>query len=249
HRFAREAREEVKINKAATHRSANLAQEYNGSAYLCSPAKDVKFANSCIAIETALISTKPNTFWKIDSGAFQHFSGNRNNFLNLKKWDQKQLVSTANGSVVESTGYGDCKVGDLLLKNVWLVPKFDVALISIRQLGTIGIDVLFTKNKAVATKIDTIVFVAYLTDGLYQVSSQFQHTTESAHIAQTPLNTHNNFRPQITLQTLLSIKQIPLEIQPEFESKAQLWHYRLGHIGYNAINRLGNCGLVQLDKR
>ncbi|KAI0992637.1 hypothetical protein K3495_g15548 [Podosphaera aphanis] len=104
----------------------------SGSAYPGLPTKAVK---SYIAIESALISRKLDTYWKIDSGASQHFSGNKNDFLNFTKWTQTQLVSTANGSAVESTGYGDCKVGNLLLQNVWLVPSFNVALISVRQLG------------------------------------------------------------------------------------------------------------------
>ncbi|KAI1001952.1 hypothetical protein K3495_g6249 [Podosphaera aphanis] len=73
-RFANEAREEVKSNKAARSNSY-IAHEYSGSAYPGLPTKAVK---SYIAIETALISRKLDTYCKVDSGASQHFSGNKN---------------------------------------------------------------------------------------------------------------------------------------------------------------------------
>ncbi|KAI1003213.1 hypothetical protein K3495_g4996 [Podosphaera aphanis] len=131
HRFSREARDETKANSAANNGFANIAQEYNGSAYFSAFQDNHCFVNVHIATETAM-SAHLSGLWNIDSGASQYFSGNKADFINSTKWDQKKLVTTADGNVAESTGYGECKVGSLTLKNMWLVPSFSFRLISVR---------------------------------------------------------------------------------------------------------------------
>ncbi|KAI0994743.1 hypothetical protein K3495_g13438 [Podosphaera aphanis] len=181
HRFAREARDATNANSAANNGFSNISQEYNGSAYFSAFQDNLCFVNAHIATEFVM-SAHLSGLWKIDSGASQHFSGNKADFLNLTKWDQKKLVTSADGNFAESTGYGECKVGSLILKNVWLVPSFGVRLISVRQLGDRGIDVLFKGSKFTATKDNLVILSGKLIDGLYQVSSQQFYSTESAQV-------------------------------------------------------------------
>ncbi|KAI0999082.1 hypothetical protein K3495_g9114 [Podosphaera aphanis] len=209
HRFAREARDETKANSAANNGFANMAQEYNGSAYF-SDFQD----NNC--------------------------------------FDQKKLVTTADGNVAESTVYWECKIGSLTLKNVWLVPSFSVRLISVRQLGDYGIDVLFKGSKFIATKDNSVIIYGNLIDGLYQVPSQQICSTESAQAVGVTPNPESSTDQSINATTSAIQTQLrpsPIEFNLDFESQAQLWHYRLGHAGYKAIERLAHQGIIKLDKR
>ncbi|KAI0997550.1 hypothetical protein K3495_g10638, partial [Podosphaera aphanis] len=247
--------EEVRANKDACNSSANLAKEYNGTAYFPAPLSDKNSVISYIATETALLSTNLLTFWKVDSGASQHFSGIMSDFDSFTKWKHEKLVSTADGNLVKSTGYGNCKIGNFILKNVWLVPKFSVRLISVCQLGNIDIDVLFKGSRAIATKGGSVVFTANLVEGLFQVSSQSNQAEDSAKMALERSNSqtsslHNTSGIQHPTNTShLEHHSSSHAPSSEFASKPHLWHYRLGHAGYKAIERLGRDGIIRVEKK
>ncbi|KAI1002956.1 hypothetical protein K3495_g5246 [Podosphaera aphanis] len=132
------------------------------------------------------------------------------------------------------------------------MPSFDVALIPVRQLGLVCINILFSGNKAVASKSDQIVFVAELANGLYQVSSQFQPSVNLTYAPEISLNAFTHQNPPKSLSELEHNENIQtLNQQPlsDFESRAQLWHYRLGHVGYKAIEKLGSNRIIIINKR
>ncbi|KAI0994984.1 hypothetical protein K3495_g13195, partial [Podosphaera aphanis] len=117
--------------------NANLAidnPQYTRDDYLLLP-HIAQYAN--VVVETALMPVYRNkSSWKIDSGATRHFSGRISDFLGLKRWSLPKYVSTANGNTCPSDGYGICKIGDLVLKDVWYVPDFkDIRLISVGALN------------------------------------------------------------------------------------------------------------------
>ncbi|KAI0994751.1 hypothetical protein K3495_g13428, partial [Podosphaera aphanis] len=142
-----------------------------------------------------------------------------------------------------------------ILQNVWLVPKFSVRLISVRQLGNIDIDVLFKGSRAIATKGGSIVFTANLVEGLFQVSSQSNQVEDSAKIALERSNSQTSFLHNTSgIQNLTNTSHLEHHSSshapsPEFASKAHLWHYRLGHAGYKAIERLGRDGIIRAEKK
>ncbi|KAI0998170.1 hypothetical protein K3495_g10021 [Podosphaera aphanis] len=122
-----------------------------------------------IVIETALVSTnKMKISWKIDSGATRNFSGRLGDFSVLKRWLLPKSVSIADGNTSSSDGYGTCKIGDLILKDVWYIPAFkDIGLMPVGALNKDGVRLVFENCLATATKDSKILFKAPLQDNLF----------------------------------------------------------------------------------
>ncbi|CAJ2645142.1 unnamed protein product [Trifolium pratense] len=235
-RYQREAQEETRANS----NKANIATEYNGSNYLLS---NTNLESCSIVAETLLLATSPSNMWKIDSGASQHFSGDQSDFKNSITWTQNQRVSTASGNIVFLTAYGDCNIGGLTLKNVWLVPAFgNIKLISVCQLGIAGYETLFKSSEVKVYKGNLVILTARLIDGLYQLSS----TSTTKYKPQQSAYLNETFQNSTLKPTLDSQSDSDINIQPT--TNAELWHYRLGHTNYKDINKLSNLVIIKIQK-
>ncbi|KAI1007220.1 hypothetical protein K3495_g1003 [Podosphaera aphanis] len=185
-----------------------------------------------IVIETALVSTnKMKISWKIDSGATRHFSGRLGDFSGLKRWSFPKSVSIADGNTCSSDGYGTCKIGDLILKDVWYVSAFkDIGLISVGALNKDGVRLVFENCFATATKDSKILFKAPLQDNLFQLSHESMQTGGSN--AQFSFSAHQSGSTETSTSTD-EMSRLP-------SNDAELWHFRLAHASYKTISKLPN---------
>ena len=89
--------------------------------------------------------------WKLESGATSDFKNNKSSFENLKASDNASVLH-ADGSPCTVIGTGDVHIKNcndqLTLREVRLVPDFDVNLMSISQLTNSRLKVLFDDKEA-----------------------------------------------------------------------------------------------------
>ncbi|KAI0994560.1 hypothetical protein K3495_g13621 [Podosphaera aphanis] len=156
---------DAKSNDGAHANVASDLSQFNRFDYLSS----YECAN--IVMETALMTNLQDKFcWKIDSGATRHFSGKISDFSGLKRWSSPRQVSTADGNICSSEGYGICRIGSLILKDVWYVPAFkNIRLISVGALNKDGISLKFKDGVATGKKDKTVLFHAQMYNDLYQL--------------------------------------------------------------------------------
>ncbi|KAI0993764.1 hypothetical protein K3495_g14419, partial [Podosphaera aphanis] len=218
--------DEVKRKQQHGNLASASRSEYKRDDYPCSNI------NANIVIERTLMSVPmQNLNWKIDSGATKHFSGLHGDFSGLKRWTSPRYITTADGNTCTSDGYGLCKIGDLVLKDVWYVPAFKgIRLISVGALNRDGIKVVFEDSIATANKGKDILFTAPLIDGLFQISNQSITPQKSTQ--------HSFSAHQSGCTSQIHISNDEMSRLPSNDS--ELWHSRLGHASYKTISRLPN---------
>ncbi|KAI0995703.1 hypothetical protein K3495_g12479 [Podosphaera aphanis] len=213
-----------------SNNSANVASDtsqLNFYDYIC-PNQHVN-----VVMETALLSVyRSKSSWKVDSGATRHFSGRLSDFSGLKRWSMAKNIFTANGNTCPSDGYGICKIGKLVLKDVWYAQAFkDIKLISVGALAKDGINVTFDNCTATARR-KTVIFKAPLCDELYQLID------ESLHVQPCPKSQQSLSAHQSGSTAKIPI---PIDEMPRVPTHdAELWHFRLAHASYKTIARLPN---------
>ena len=184
--------------------------------------QDQEQANIASAyVSTAIINQSRND-WIIDSGATNHISGYLGHFLSIKRFREPRAIRIANGSIVQAYGYGSTAVtAALQLPTVWYAPEFDqTSLISVNMLNSDGIEVRFLPNKAVIGLRGSVqLFTGYEHNGLRKINQ-----SETAFISQ-----------EARLQSETS-QSTP--ISTATETDIELWHRRLGHTNYKAIEQL-----------
>ncbi|XP_077233389.1 uncharacterized protein LOC143875667 [Tasmannia lanceolata] len=90
--------------------------------------------------------------WLIDSGCSHHMTGNQNKFMRLRKYDGNHAAVTVDNSVHAMKDVGDvtvtsrCGEGNSILKDVYHVPGMAKNLVSVAQITSAGIYVLFGPN-------------------------------------------------------------------------------------------------------
>jgi len=89
--------------------------------------------------------------WIIDSGASQHLSHDRMQFLTYKDVTPGLTITIADGTKIHTRGIGDIKVltesGEIMLTEVWHVPNIGASLISVARMVDAGYKVEFEKSK------------------------------------------------------------------------------------------------------
>ena len=171
----------------------------------------------------------------LDSGASKHFSGVKSDFPQIKRWQSPRKVVTADGTSVDALGYSDqvwtTPQGELRLNEVWYVPSFGgVRLISIPQLIDNSISITFKRGKAIGIEDNgdgKIIFSVsrnatdnlFTLDKYYAVSALETSITDNVHNLE---HAHRDFTDQP---------------DPE-EDHWELMHRRLGHINYDALQKL-----------
>lgn len=170
------------------------------------------------AIALLSIGSNEGRMGCLDSGATRHFTGLKDDLIYLRPFKQPRKVSVANNSEVSAIGFGDVKMGKVVLKDVWYVPDFGTTrLISVRTLTPQGLKVLFEGETATGTKGGEWVFTATPRNNLYCVTSLTINPKEEeqARIAQ-------------ALKATADLQEL----------KMDLWHRRLGHASRRDIEKL-----------
>ena len=99
----------------------------------------------------ALMSRSREILTIVDSGCSQHFSGIRDDFSAIKRWDTPRVVQVADGKTIQCEGHGTISFRadnkEVTLKKVWFVPEFgNTRLLSVWRFNEREIDVDFVKR-------------------------------------------------------------------------------------------------------
>ena len=124
---------------------------------LCADSKEDSDTVTLVASALSVISSK--NCWIIDSGASQHMSNCKSNFINLCNLSAPISVEIGDGCRLQATGVGNIKLNIILpqenksvtLKNVLFVPELSCSLISVQKITEGG--------KAVASKRDKLFYI------------------------------------------------------------------------------------------
>lgn len=98
-------------------------------------------------------TSEKNQDWYIDSGATRHMSPTKENFLNFKEV-QIRDVKIGDGSTLKAEVTGDVKIKvlsnygyrDIILKDCLYVPKLQPNLVSVLKITSLGYEVSFLNN-------------------------------------------------------------------------------------------------------
>ncbi|KAF7825162.1 Retrovirus-related Pol polyprotein from transposon RE1 [Senna tora] len=81
------------------------------------------------------VTSNPSRYWIVDSGAFDHMSGDSGMFSSWYPYTQNYKVQIADGSLSDVTGIGEVSPSDsITLKSVLFVPKLKCNLLSVAKL-------------------------------------------------------------------------------------------------------------------
>ena len=176
---------------------------------------------------SAILKIEDNAhIWLLDSGASNHISGNINLFESIYSIPPV-TIQTANGDSFTANQKGMIKltirseslhmiVPDLpiTLINLIYVPHLNENLLSVGKMTNVDVDVNFCKNHSYLSKGNVIL--AYGT----KISNLFIYTA------------------------IITPKPRIISVQYAELTESTLWHYRLAHANYNAIEKMSRLKLV-----
>nr|GEY86860.1 hypothetical protein [Tanacetum cinerariifolium] len=154
--------------------------------------------------------------WYLDSGCSKHLTGDRSQLVNFI---QKFLgtVKFGNDHVAKIMGYGDYQIGNVIISRVYYVEGLGHNLFSVGQFCDSDLEVAFRQYTCFIRSLDGVdMLFGSWENNLYTLS----------------------------LQDMMASSQICL-LSKESKTKSWLWHRRLSHLNFGAINHLARQGLVR----
>ena len=148
----------------------------------------------------------PGSNWIIDSGASQHLSCHRTEFLTYKTVSQSLAITIADGTKIEAYGIGDMEItteiGVIRLTDVWHVPNIASSLISVTRMVDAGFTVEFGGTACYISNGGPKTKLGHRNGSLYQLSQvSFPPTIESNSQNRANLGLATNQSPNATLET------------------------------------------------
>ena len=103
----------------------------------------------------------------VDSGATRHVSNDKSIFINLQR--QEGRIQQADGSEIKSPGQGTISLQNLnaTVKNVMYAPHLQDNLLSVSQLTSQGLKLVFTKSRCDIIRDNKLILYAKCVNGLY----------------------------------------------------------------------------------
>lgn len=169
------------------------------------------------------IKTHP-TYWAIDSGASRHATPYLNIMSNVKKMEREEPIIFGNNEVAVATHCGTVEftttIGNrrthVRLEDVLYVRDLAANLFSVKQATNRGARVVFEDGKCVISTNHGRLAEAYQHEGLYTLMVQY------------------NGKNGTDVKALVAaVKETP-----------ELWHRRLGHMGYTNLSKLLKGNMV-----
>nr|GFC15818.1 retrovirus-related Pol polyprotein from transposon TNT 1-94 [Tanacetum cinerariifolium] len=154
--------------------------------------------------------------WYLDSGCSKHMTGDRSQLINFV---QKFLgtVKFGNDHVAKIMGYGDYQIGNVTISRVYYVEGLGHNLFSIGQFCDSDLEVAFCQHTCFIRNLEGVDLL---------IGSR-----------------GNNFYT-LSLQDMMASSPICL-LSKASKTKSWLWHRRLSHLNFGAINHLARQGLVR----
>nr|GEW39939.1 retrovirus-related Pol polyprotein from transposon TNT 1-94 [Tanacetum cinerariifolium] len=154
--------------------------------------------------------------WYLDSGCSKHMTGDRSQLINFV---HKFLgtVKFGNNHVAKIIGYGDYKIGNVTISRVYFVEGLGHNLFSMGQFCDLDLEVAFRQHTCFIHNLDGV----------------------------DPLTgSRGNNLYTLSLQDMMASSPICL-LSKASKTKSWLWHRRLSHLNFGAINHLARQGLVR----
>nr|GEY98962.1 hypothetical protein [Tanacetum cinerariifolium] len=154
--------------------------------------------------------------WYLDSGCSKHMTGDRSQLINFV---QKFLgtVKFRNDHVTNIMGYGDYKIGNVNISRVYFVEGLGHNLFSVGQFCDSDPEVAFRQNTCFIRNLDGVDLLT---------------------------GSRGNNLYTLSLQDMMVSSPICL-LSKASKTKSWLWHCRLSHLNFGAINHLARQGLVK----
>ncbi|GJR01796.1 retrovirus-related pol polyprotein from transposon TNT 1-94 [Tanacetum coccineum] len=154
--------------------------------------------------------------WYLDSGFYKHMTGDRTQLTNfIHKF--LGTVKFGNDQVVKIMGYGDYHIGNVTISRVYYVEGLGRNLFSVGQFCDSDLELAFRKNTCFVRNLEGVDLLSGSRGtNLYSLSVGDMMTS--------------------SLICLLS---------KAIKTKSWLWHRRLSHLNFGALNHLARNGLVR----
>nr|GEX48724.1 retrovirus-related Pol polyprotein from transposon TNT 1-94 [Tanacetum cinerariifolium] len=154
--------------------------------------------------------------WYLDSGCSKHMTGDRPQIVNFV---QKFLgtVKFGNDHVAKIMGYGDYQIGNVTISWVYYVEGLRHNLLSVGQFCDLDLEVAFRQHTCFIRNLDEVDMLT---------------------------GSQGNNLYTLSLQDMMTSSPICL-LSKASKTKSLLWHRRLSHLNFGAINHLARHGLVR----
>nr|GFC39142.1 hypothetical protein [Tanacetum cinerariifolium] len=154
--------------------------------------------------------------WYLDSGCSKHMTGDRSQLINFIQ----KFVCTAkfrNDHVAKIMGYGDYQIGNVIIFRVYYVEGLGHNLFSVGQFCDSDLEVAFRQHTCLTRNLDGVDMLT---------------------------GSQGNNLYTLSLQDMLASSPICL-LSKASKTKSWLWHRRLSHLNFGALNHLARQGLVR----
>ncbi|GJS76855.1 retrovirus-related pol polyprotein from transposon TNT 1-94 [Tanacetum coccineum] len=154
--------------------------------------------------------------WYLDSGCSKHMTGDRSQLTNfISKF--LGTVKFGNDQVAKIMGYGDYQIGNVTISKVYYVEGLGHNLFSVGQFYDFNLEVAFRQHTCFIRNLEGVdLLTGSRGDNLYTLS----------------------------LGNMMASSPICL-LSKASKTKSWLWHRRLSHLNFGAINHLARHGLVR----
>ncbi|GJT26300.1 retrovirus-related pol polyprotein from transposon TNT 1-94 [Tanacetum coccineum] len=156
--------------------------------------------------------------WYLDSGCSKHMTGDRSQLTNfISKF--LGTVKFGNDQVAKIMGYGDYQIGNVTILRVYYIEGLGHNLFSVGQFCDSNLEVAFRQHTCFIRNLEGVdLLTGSRGDNLYTLS----------------------------LGNMMASSPICL-LSKASKTKSWLWHRRLSHLNFGAINHLARHGLVRVD--
>nr|GEW20084.1 hypothetical protein [Tanacetum cinerariifolium] len=154
--------------------------------------------------------------WYLDSGCSKHMTGDRSQLINFV---QKFLgtVKFGNDHVAKIMGYGDYQIGNVTISQVYYVEGLGHNLFSVGQFCDSDLEIAFRQHTCFIRNLDGVDLLT---------------------------GSRGNNLFTLSLQDMMKSSPIYL-LSKASKTKSWLWHRRLSHLNFGAINHLARQGFVR----
>ncbi|GKB75601.1 retrovirus-related pol polyprotein from transposon TNT 1-94, partial [Tanacetum coccineum] len=154
--------------------------------------------------------------WYLDSGCSKHMTGDRSQLTNfISKF--LGTVKFGNDQVAKIMGYGDYQIGNVTISRVYYVEGLGHNLFSVGQFCDSNLEVAFRQHTCFIRNLEGVdLLTGSRGDNLYT----------------------------LLLGNMMASSPICL-LSKASKTKSWLWHHRLSHLNFGAINHLARHGLVR----
>ncbi|GKC40256.1 retrovirus-related pol polyprotein from transposon TNT 1-94, partial [Tanacetum coccineum] len=154
--------------------------------------------------------------WYLDSGCSKHMTGDRSQLINFVN---KFLgtVKFENDHVAKILGYGDYQIGNVMISRVYYVEGLGHNLFSVGQFCDSNLEVAFRQHTCFIRNLEGVDLLT---------------------------GSQGNNLYTLSLGDMMVSSPICL-LSKASKTKSWLWHQRLSHLNFGAINHLARHGLVR----